>query len=67
MIQAKKLIGLDGVLLLVDLSVEGADFGGPMVFPIEDTPHPGLPGQPDQDAGRLQEDRVASIRARRRG
>jgi len=40
MIQAQKLIGQDGVLLLVDLSVEGADFGGPMVFPIEDTPHP---------------------------
>ncbi|MHB1345345.1 MAG: uroporphyrinogen decarboxylase family protein [Thermoleophilia bacterium] len=40
MVQAHKLIGMDGVLLLVDLSVEGADFGGPMVFPIEDTPHP---------------------------
>ena len=40
MIQAKKLIGMDVVLLLVDLSVEGADFGGPMVFPIDDTPHP---------------------------
>jgi uroporphyrinogen decarboxylase len=40
MIQAHKLIGMDGVLMLVDLSVEGADFGGPVVFPIEDTPHP---------------------------
>lgn len=40
MIQAQKLIGQDGVLMLVDLSVEGADFGGPMVFPLEDTPHP---------------------------
>ena len=40
MVQAQKLIRPDGVLLLVDLSVEGADFGGPMVFPIEDTPHP---------------------------
>lgn len=40
MVQAQKLIGQDGVLLLVDLSVEGADFGGPMVFPLEDTPHP---------------------------
>ena len=40
MVQAQKLIGMDGVLMLVDLSVEGADFGGPMVFPIEDTPHP---------------------------
>jgi len=40
MLQMHKLIGPDGVLLLVDLSVEGADFGGPMVFPIEDTPHP---------------------------
>ena len=40
MVHAQKLIQPDGVLLLVDLSVEGADFGGPMVFPIEDTPHP---------------------------
>jgi uroporphyrinogen decarboxylase len=40
MVHAQKLIRPDGVLLLVDLSVEGADFGGPMVFPIEDTPHP---------------------------
>lgn len=40
MVHAQKLIQQDGVLLLVDLSVEGADFGGPMVFPIEDTPHP---------------------------
>jgi uroporphyrinogen decarboxylase len=40
MVQAHKLIGMDGVLMLVDLSVEGADFGGPVVFPLEDTPHP---------------------------
>ncbi len=40
MVQMHQLIRPDGVLLLVDLSVEGADFGGPMVFPIEDTPHP---------------------------
>ncbi len=40
MIQAKKLIGMDVVLLMVDLSVEGADFGAPMVFPTDDTPHP---------------------------
>ena len=40
MIQAQKLIGFDGILGLVDLSVEAADFGQKMVFPIEDTAHP---------------------------
>ncbi|HZJ02374.1 MAG TPA: uroporphyrinogen decarboxylase family protein [Thermoleophilia bacterium] len=40
MVQAQKLIGMDGVLLLVDLSVEAADFGAEMVYPLEDTPHP---------------------------
>ncbi len=40
MIQAQKLVGFDGILGLVDLSVEAADFGQKMVFPIEDTPHP---------------------------
>jgi uroporphyrinogen decarboxylase len=40
MIQAQKLVGFDGILGLVDLSVEAADFGQKMVFPVEDTPHP---------------------------
>ena len=40
MIQAQDLIGFDGFLGLVDLSVEAADFGQKMVFPIEDTAHP---------------------------
>ena len=40
MIQAHELIGMDGQLQLVDLSVEAADFGQEMVFPTEDTPHP---------------------------
>ena len=40
LLQAQELIGFDGLLTLVDLSVEAADFGQEMVFPIEDTPHP---------------------------
>ncbi|MGA2224272.1 MAG: uroporphyrinogen decarboxylase family protein [Syntrophobacteraceae bacterium] len=40
MLQAQELIGFDGMLTLVDLSVEAADFGQEMVFPVEDTPHP---------------------------
>ncbi|MCZ7664865.1 MAG: uroporphyrinogen decarboxylase family protein [Thermoleophilia bacterium] len=40
MVHAHKLIGMDGVLMLVDLSIEAADFGQSMVYPIEDTPHP---------------------------
>lgn len=40
MIQAQELIGMDGCLQLVDLSVEAADFGQEVVFPTEDTPHP---------------------------
>ena len=40
MLQAQELIGFDGVLTLVDLSVEAADLGQEVVFPIEDTPHP---------------------------
>jgi uroporphyrinogen decarboxylase len=39
-IQAHDLIGYDGILGLVDLSVEAADLGQEMVFPIEDTAHP---------------------------
>jgi uroporphyrinogen decarboxylase len=39
-IQAHNLIGYDGILGLVDLSVEAADFGQKMVYPIEDTAHP---------------------------
>jgi uroporphyrinogen decarboxylase len=40
MLQAQELIGFDGMLTLVDLSVEAADFGQEMVYPVEDTPHP---------------------------
>lgn len=40
MLQAQELIGFDGILTLVDLSVEAADFGQEMVFPVENTPHP---------------------------
>jgi uroporphyrinogen decarboxylase len=40
MLQAQELIGFDGILGLVDLSVEAADFGQEMVYPIEDTAHP---------------------------
>ena len=40
MIQAQDLIGFDGVLGLVDLSVEAADLGQSMIYPVEDTPHP---------------------------
>ena len=40
MLQAQDLIGFDGILTLVDLSVEAADLGQEMVFPVEDTPHP---------------------------
>jgi len=40
MLQAHDLIGFDGILGLVDLSVEAADFGQKMVYPVEDTAHP---------------------------
>lgn len=40
MLQAQELIGFDGILGLVDLSVEAADFGQEMVYPLEDTAHP---------------------------
>lgn len=40
MLQAQELIGFDGMLTLVDLSVEAADFGQSMVYPTEDTAHP---------------------------
>jgi uroporphyrinogen decarboxylase len=40
MLQAHELIGFDGILGLVDLSVEAADFGQEMIYPIEDTAHP---------------------------
>jgi len=40
MLQAQDLIGMDGCLQLVDLSVEAADFGQEVIFPTEDTPHP---------------------------
>jgi len=40
MLQAQELVGFDFFLTLVDLSVEAADFGQEVVFPIENTPHP---------------------------
>ncbi|MEE9419682.1 MAG: uroporphyrinogen decarboxylase family protein [Desulfatiglandaceae bacterium] len=40
MVQAVELIGVDGCLQLVDLSVEAADLGQEIVFPEENTPHP---------------------------
>jgi uroporphyrinogen decarboxylase len=40
MLQAQELVGFDGMLTLVDLSVEAADFGQEMVYPTEDTAHP---------------------------
>ena len=40
MLQAQEVIGFDGCLTLVDLSVEAADLGQEVVFPTEDTPHP---------------------------
>lgn len=40
MLQAQELIGFDGMLTLVDLSVEAADFGQSMLYPTEDTAHP---------------------------
>lgn len=40
MLQAHDLIGFDGILGLVDLSVEAADLGQKMIYPIEDTAHP---------------------------
>ena len=58
MLQAQELIGFDGMLTLVDLSVEAADFGQEMVFPIEDTPHPNYNNPCDKDAGRFSEDRT---------
>lgn len=40
MLQAQEMIGFDGLLGLVDLSVEAADLGQEVVFPVEDTAHP---------------------------
>lgn len=40
MLQAQELIGHDAFLTLVDLSVEAADFGQEVVYPVENTPHP---------------------------
>jgi uroporphyrinogen decarboxylase len=40
MLQAQELIGFDGMLTLVDLSVEAADLGQEMLYPVEDTAHP---------------------------
>ena len=39
-LQAHDLVGYDGILGLVDLSVEAADLGQSMVYPVEDTAHP---------------------------
>ena len=39
-IEAYKLIGFDGYLTLVDLSVEAEDLGQEVIYPIENTAHP---------------------------
>ncbi len=39
-LEAQELIGFDGMSPFLDLSVEAADFGQEMVYPIEDTAHP---------------------------
>lgn len=39
-LQSQELIGYDAFVTLVDLSLECADFGQEVVYPIEDTPHP---------------------------
>ena len=39
-IDALDMIGHDGVVMLVDLSVEAFDFGQEVIFPIMDTAHP---------------------------
>ncbi len=39
-IQAQEMFGFDCFVTLVDLSVECADFGQEVVFPVEDTAHP---------------------------
>ena len=40
LIAAQELIGFDGFLCLVDLSVEAADFGQEVIFPPNSTPYP---------------------------
>jgi uroporphyrinogen decarboxylase len=39
-LEAYKLIGFDGYLTLVDLSVEAADLGQEVIYPCENTAHP---------------------------
>jgi uroporphyrinogen decarboxylase len=40
LIAAQELIGFDGFLCLVDLSVEAADFGQEVIYPANSTPYP---------------------------
>lgn len=40
LLAAQELIGFDGFLTLVDLSVEAADFGQEVLFPANSTPYP---------------------------
>ena len=39
-LQAQELLGLEGMDVFVDLSVEAGDLGQEIVFPVDDTPHP---------------------------
>jgi len=39
-VQSHQLFGYDGIVTLVDLSLEAADFGQEVIYPTEDTPHP---------------------------
>jgi uroporphyrinogen decarboxylase len=39
-IQAQEMFGFDAFVTLVDLSLEAADFGQEVIYPMEDTPHP---------------------------
>ncbi len=39
-LDAQEMIGFDGMSPFLDLSVEAADFGQEMVYPLEDTAHP---------------------------
>ena len=39
-LQAQELLGMEGMDVFVDLSVEAGDLGQEIVFPADDTPHP---------------------------
>lgn len=48
-LQSQELLGYDGIMAALDLSVEAADFGAKMVYPLEDAAHP------DYDFPRIKE------------